>query len=312
MERNNSQARPFLKWAGGKSQLLSQFEAYYPKELATGEISAYVEPFVGGGAVFLHIVQKYDSLKSFYLFDSNPELVLVYIVVKKKHKALIERLEELSRDFFRKSGKGRRSFYNQVRAEYNSYRPRVSFKRLTAKHVERAAQMIFLNKTCYNGLFRLNRNGEFNVPFGSYKHPRILDSRNIERVSTLLQRAEIAVGDFTTCEPYVDRNTFVYFDPPYRPITQTSNFTSYSQNGFDETQQIRLARFFSHLDKKYRAKLMLSNSDPANENPEDRFFQEHYNGFNLYKVTASRMINSIGNKRGQITELLITNYKNKE
>ncbi len=168
--------------------------------------------------------------------------------------------------------------------------------------------MIFLNKTCFNGLFRVNAKGEFNVPFGRYKNPAICDPENLRRVSVLLQKAELQVAPFTACEPKVTPDTFVYFDPPYRPISPTSSFTSYSKDRFDDAAQITLAEFFTHLHKQSGAKLMLSNSDPSPINPADDFFERIYQGFRIHRVWASRMINSQADKRGKISELVITNY----
>lgn len=300
-------AKPFLKWAGGKSQLLSQFSLYYPDELQSGSLAVYVEPFLGGGAVFLDITQRY-MLRQAYLTDINPELVLVYRVVQRDPDKLIELLAHHQRTYAQGDEAARRNYFYTVRAAYNEQRGHICFDRYAYAWVSRAAAMIFLNKTCFNGLFRVNAKGEFNVPFGRYKNPAIYDGENLRRVSSLLQRAEVHVAPFTACEQWVTANTFVYFDPPYRPISPTSSFTSYSSHRFDDAEQISLARFFAHLHRQYGAKLMLSNSDPAPVNPNDDFFARHYQGFHIHRVWASRMINSQADKRGKITELLITNY----
>lgn len=168
--------------------------------------------------------------------------------------------------------------------------------------------MIFLNKTCFNGLYRVNKSGGFNVPFGKYKNPKILDEENIYSLSAVLQIAKINQGEFYTTEEFIDENSFVYFDPPYRPISKTASFTSYAKNGFNDEEQIQLGKYFSKLDKNKNAKLMLSNSDPTSENPDDIFFEELFEDFHLNKVYANRMINCIGEGRGKISELLITNY----
>ena len=173
------------------------------------------------------------------------------------------------------------------------------------------AQIIFLNRTCYNGLFRVNRKGEFNVPFGRYKNPEILNEDNLKDVSTLLKTTKIILGDFTQCRKFVDKNTFVYFDPPYRPLNETSSFTSYSKNGFFEDDQMRLVEFFKELDGK-GAKIMLSNSDPKNENPDDSFFDDLFAEYYIERVPAKRMINCNGARRGDINELIITNYRVKK
>lgn len=301
-------ARPFLKWAGGKSQLLAQFARYYPPELAAGRIQRYVEPFLGGGAVFLEIAQRY-AIGCAYLSDANPEVVLVYRVVQAAVEPLIERLESHARAYLAADAAGRADYYYSVRSHYNAQRPRIDGRgAISAAWVERAAAMLFLNKTCYNGLFRVNGRGQFNVPHGRYRQPVICDGDNLRRASALLQRAEIRVAPFTACAPVVDADTFVYFDPPYRPLTATSGFTAYSPVQFDDDDQRALAVFFAHLHDTTGAKLMASNSDPSYVNPADDFFTRLYGRFYIHRVWANRMINSQAHKRGKIPELLITNY----
>jgi DNA adenine methylase len=301
------EAKPFLKWAGGKSQLLPQFEAHYPAELALGQIANYIEPFLGGGAVFLSIAQRYP-FKQAYLTDINPELILVYRVVQRDPFELIAQLEQHQRAYCACNEEGRSTYFYKVRDQYIAQRVEIRFDDYTSAWIMRAARMIFLNKTCYNGLFRVNARGEFNVPFGRYKNPAIYDPNNLIRVSSLLQKAELRIAPFTACERWVTADTFVYFDPPYRPISATSSFTSYSSNRFDDAAQIALAQFFAHLHNSYGAKLMLSNSDPTLINPDDDFFARIYRGFNIHRVWASRMINSQADKRGKISELLVTNF----
>jgi DNA adenine methylase len=300
-------AKPFLKWAGGKSQLLPQFEAHYPQALFTGSIQRYVEPFLGGGALFLAIAQRY-AIQQAYLTDINPELILVYRVVQRDVADLLSHLEEHQQNYEQGSEEERNSYFYAIREQYNAQRAIIDFECYSREWIVRAARMIFLNKTCFNGLFRVNARGEFNVPFGRYKHPTICDRENLYRVSILLQNAELQIAPFHSCEQWVTRETFVYFDPPYRPISPTSSFTSYSSNRFGDAAQIALAEFFAHLHDQYGAKLMLSNSDPSPINPEDDFFERLYGRFRIHRVWASRMINSQADKRGKITELLITNY----
>lgn len=300
-------ARPFLKWAGGKSQLLTQLAAHFPPGLATGEITRYVEPFLGGGAVFLEIAQHYP-VRSALLSDANPELVLAYWVVQQDVEGLIEQLERLTHAYLGADQAERQAIYYRIRACYNDQRQSFDFSRYSVAWVERAAFMLFLNKTCYNGLFRVNRQGAFNVPFGRYKQPTIYDGANLRAVARLLQRAELRVAPYTACEAEVDGHTFVYFDPPYRPISPTSSFTSYSRDKFDDADQEALAAFFARLHERTGAKLMLSNSDPANVDPDDDFFIRLYGRFHIHRVWANRMINTQADKRGKISELLITNY----
>lgn len=300
-------AKPFLKWAGGKGQLLAQFAPYYPPELATGGIRRYVEPFLGGGAVFLEIAQRYE-IPCAYLSDANPEVVLVYRVVQAQVEQLIERLEEHARRYLAADEPGRAAYYYDVRRRYNTQPRASSASQVNSADIKRAAAMLFLNKTCYNGLFRVNARGEFNVPHGRYRQPSICDGANLRRVAALLQRAEVRVAPFTACAAWVDDATFVYFDPPYRPLTPTSSFTAYSAFKFDDDDQAALAAFFAHLHDTSGAKLMASNSDPSSIDPADDFFTRLYGRFTIRRVWANRMINTQAGKRGKIPELLITNY----
>lgn len=304
---NRKKAKPFLKWAGGKTQLLSQFEALYPPELKAGQIENYVEPFIGGGAVFFEMAHNYP-IKSAYLYDVNVELVLIYKVIQRHVMRLLEQLEDYSYEYKRRDAEDREAFYYRTRARLNSQKDQIDFEYFSDNWISRAATLLFLNRTCFNGLFRLNSQREFNVPHGSYKNPRIFDAANLQNASKALQIAEIQVGDFERCADVVDSNTFVYFDPPYRPLSKTASFTAYSQYRFGDDEQARLAHFFAKLDREHGAKLMLSNSDPSNEDPGDTFFDDLYRGFNIHRVLAHRMINSNGAKRGKVRELVITNY----
>ena len=184
----------------------------------------------------------------------------------------------------------------------------INYSKLSEKWVDITASLIFLNKTCFNGLYRTNKKGEFNVPHGRYKKPKILDTDNLYAVAKALEIAEIELGDFETSLKKVSSNCFIYLDPPYRPLNKTSNFTSYSTFEFNDKEQKRLAKFYNYLDNNYDLKLMLSNSDPKNEDSSDNFFEHLYQEFNINRVLANRMINSKGKKRGSIYELIITNY----
>jgi len=304
---NRKKPKPFLKWAGGKTQLLSQFAALYPPELKSGRIEHYVEPFTGGGAVFFELIHNFP-LKSAHLCDVNAELILVYKVVQRHVMRLLDELEAYDRAYKRREAAAREAFYYRTREKLNAQRNQIDYERFSDDWISRAAMLLFLNRTCYNGLFRLNSRGEFNVPHGSYKNPRIFDAENLQNASKALQIAEIQVGDFERCAAVVDNNTFVYFDPPYRPLSKTAGFTAYSQYRFGDDEQKRLARFFARLDREHGAKLMLSNSDPTNANPEDTFFEVLYRGFAIHSVSAHRMINRNGAGRGKVRELVITNY----
>lgn len=297
--------RPFIKWAGGKGSLISQLKNFYPFELENEKINKYVEPFVGGGAVLINILQKYD-VKEAYAFDINIDLINCYNVIKTNVEELIKELELKEKAFLVLADEERQKYFYDVRKEYNSYR--ISEEELSIK---RTAEFIFLNRTCFNGLYRVNKNGEFNVPCGKYKNPTICDSKNLRNLSFLIRNVEFQYGDYKKSEKYIDSNTFVYFDPPYRPLSITSGFTSYTKEDFNDENQKELANYFKELDGK-NAKLMLSNSNPKNTNKEDNFFEEIYKGFNINEISAKRMINANVKGRGEISELLITNYKEME
>jgi DNA adenine methylase len=300
-------AKPFMKWAGGKSQLIEALVNFFPPELGNGQIKKYVEPFIGGGALFFYVAQNYPSIESFFISDVNEELMLAYKTIQKDVESLISLLATLEKKYHSLDRPKQKEFFYQERVNFNKKLPETDFKNFHENWIERTATIIFLNRTCFNGLFRVNSKGEFNVPFGDYKNPKICDPDNLRAVSELLQRTQIECGDFTTSKEFVDENAFVYFDPPYRPISKTASFTSYSKFDFDEDEQKRLAEYFAVLSKK-GAKLMLSNSDPKNENPQDHFFEDLYHEFHIERVDASRMINCDGNKRGKIKELVIMNY----
>lgn len=303
---NLTVAKPFLKWAGGKTQLLEQFKEFFPLELKDGAIKNYYEPFLGSGAVFFFIAQNYP-IKKAYLSDINEDLVLTFNVVQKNVYELIEELAILKKNYLSKSEQKQEAIFYEIRNLFNTEREKIDFNRYNNNWIRRAAKLIFLNKTCFNGLFRLNKKGEFNVPFGRYKNPKILDEENLISASNVLEIAEIFLTDFENIKKKIKDNFFIYFDPPYRPISETASFTSYSKYDFTDEDQKRLAKFYRDLGINGN-KLMLSNSDPKNENPDDHFFEELYSKFRIQRIKANRMINCNGNKRGKINELLITNY----
>jgi DNA adenine methylase len=292
-------AKPFLKWAGGKTQLLDEIEKYLPSGLTTGEITNYIEPFLGGGAVFIYIAQNYPTIKKFYLYDVNGDLVNCYNAVKSDVHLLIKALDEIESKFLPLNQNDRKDFYLKIRKKFNH-------EKINNSGVEVAAKLIFLNKTCFNGLYRVNSKDEFNVPFGDYKKPKICDKENLLVVSQVLQKAEIICGDFTKSKKHINKKTFVYLDPPYRPLNGTASFTAYSKDSFSEDDQIRLADFCKEI-KHIGAKFLLSNSDPKNENSADHFFEDNFSDFSICRVKASRLINCKAIGRGQINELIITN-----
>ena len=300
-------AKPFLKWAGGKTQLLSTFDKYYPEELLNGGIKRYIEPFVGSGAVLFHIMQNF-KIESAYITDINYDLINAYKVVKHNANNLIDYLKELEINFLRLPDEQRKVFYYTIRDAYNQGKAGFCYRKNSKQTIKRAAQFIFLNKTCFNGLYRVNKDGLYNVPMGSYKNPKICDNVNLMAVSDVLQNVHILHSDYKQCKKYINSNSLVYFDPPYRPLNKTASFTSYNEYDFDDSKQIELAQFYREVGQDKQAYLMLSNSNPKNVDKNDTFFEELFEGFNIYNVNARRAINSKGEKRGQIKELVITNY----
>lgn len=293
--------RPFVKWAGGKGSLIPQLNNFYPYELKNGIIERYIEPFVGGGAVLIDILQKYD-IHEVYAFDINIDLINSYNVIKNNVEELITNLKQMETEYLQLGQEERKNYFYNIRDEYNNYELEEN-----EQNVQRAAQFIYLNRTCFNGLYRVNKNGKFNVPVGSYKNPTICDEENLRQLSQLIQNVQFRYGDYSRSMEYVTENTFVYFDPPYRPLNVTSGFTSYTKEDFNDDNQRELARFYGELNVR-NAKLMLSNSNPKNTNKEDTFFDNIYQGFNINQIQASRMINANSNGRGKISEILVTNY----
>lgn len=297
--RGNS-VKPFLKWAGGKGQLLDEIEKYYP--FNSSGIVKYAEPFVGGGAVLFDILGKFD-LQEIYIGDINAELINTYRVIKEHIGGLICELRSLHDSFMPMDADGRKSLYLSKRERFN-YLKSVGGKN---SDIEKAALMIFLNKTCFNGLYRVNKKGAFNVPMGAYKSPLICDEENLRSVSEKLKNATVVCGDYKAAAGFIDEHTFVYFDPPYRPISDTAGFTAYTENLFSDIEQTELADFVNTLNEK-GARILVSNSDPKNSDPDDDFFDRIYSGYRIERVKASRMINCKGEARGKISELLISNF----
>lgn len=298
-EKSMSNAHPFLKWAGGKSQLLPEIKKYYP----FGEnVTKYAEPFVGGGAVLFDILNRYD-LDEVYINDINAELINTYKIIRDNVDAIIAILRSMQSEFLPLDTDGRKTYYLQKRKRFNDLKTSENKK----ENTEKAALMIFLNKTCFNGLFRVNRKGLFNVPMGAYKNPLICDEDNLYAVSKKLKRVKIVCGDYHQLSSFIDENTFVYFDPPYRPITETASFTSYTEGAFGDKDQIELAKYVDYISKK-GAKVVISNSDPKNANIDDNFFDNIYSKHKIRRVEANRMINCNSEARGKVKELLISNF----
>ncbi len=309
MKENNIQARPFLKWAGGKGQLLEQFQLCFPHELnGEGIIKQYYEPFLGSGAVFFWVMQNCKIEKA-YINEFNPEICLCYVAIQKNVERVINYLKTLEKKYRELDSASQELFYYRARNDYNRTRQSVNFRKYSMKeYSKRTAMTIFLNRTCFNGLYRVNSKGDFNVPFGRYKNPTICDAQNLRAVGRILKSVIITNDDFAVVQKQIKQHSFVYFDPPYRPLNKTSSFTSYSNNEFNDEEQQRLAVIFKRLAEIHGVKVMLSNSDPKNENKEDNFFERLYSGFRIERLKARRMINCDASKRGEINELLVMNY----
>ena len=300
-EKDRIECKPFIKWVGGKGQLLSEINKLYPVELGKN-INKYAEIFLGGGAVLFDILSKY-KLDEVYISDKNLELINTYKSIRDNVDILIKSLKEMEEQYIPLNNEDRKIYYYEKREEYNSLKINSEMN-----NIEKAILFIFLNKTCFNGLYRVNKKGEFNVPMGAYKKPKICDEENLKNVSLTLRNVKIVYADYRESEKFIDDKTFVYIDPPYRPLNITSSFTSYTENDFNDKEQIELAEYINVLNKK-GAKIVISNSDPKNNDIDDNFFDKLYKNYNINRVKATRMLNSNASLRGAINELLITNYK---
>ena len=277
--------------------MLSEVEKVLPANLASRKHLTYVEPFVGGGAVLFWILQQYPNIEHAIINDINSELICTYRAIKSDVASLISELDLLQTDYLSLDSDGRKEYFLDKRDVFNSK---------TTASVETAALFIFLNRTCFNGLYRVNSRGLFNVPHGKYSSPRICDEDNLRAVSRLLQKVDILCGDFTDTGYYAGRDTLYYFDPPYKPVNETSSFTSYSKDGFDDAEQIRLRDFCNQISEA-GAMFILSNSDPEVDNPRGNFFDAIYNQYYIKRVSAVRMINADPNGRGNVSEIMISN-----
>lgn len=299
----STEAKPFLKWAGGKGQLISQLEHHLPLDLKEQEFT-YIEPFVGGGALLFYMLQHFPNIKWAVINDVNTYLITAYQVIKSTPDDLIERLADLEEQYFSLVEEvEKKKFYLQVRDIFNNDK---------LDDIDRSKYLIFLNRTCFNGLYRVNAKGKFNVPFGRHLHPTICNAEVIKADSQVLNRVEMVIlnGDFGMTQKYMsDGYNFFYFDPPYRPLNATSSFNSYSKENFNDDEQIRLRDYCAFLNENPNVKWMLSNADCSAKNPDDTFFEKIYADFSINRVYASRAINANPSKRGKLTELLIKNYE---
>ena len=300
---SNTSTKPFLKWAGGKSQLLVPIINAIDIALQDKNEFVYIEPFIGSGAVFREIMNRYgQKVTKPVINDRNEDLMQAYRVVRDSLPELLGELEFQKASYYElHSEKSREVFYYKIRADFN---------KRTFGEIKQTAMLIFLNKTCYNGLYRVNSKNEFNVPFGKYKYPAIFEKHKLESWSALLQDVTIVSKDFTQLLSFIDEtmNSFVYLDPPYRPISSTASFNAYAKDAFDDNEQIRLKAFCDTLHKK-GSYWLLSNSEPKNTDRRDAFFEDLYSDYFIERVRARRNINSNANKRGNIYELLISNFE---
>ncbi|MGM9775177.1 MAG: DNA adenine methylase [Candidatus Coprenecus sp.] len=293
-------AKPFVKWVGGKTQLLEDIKKALPMDLSQRKNVTYIEPFVGGGAVLFWILQEYPNITRAVINDINAELICTYRVIQNSVERLIDEIGQLQEQYLPLNADARKEFFMTQRERFNE---------AEKTEVETAALFIFLNRTCFNGLYRVNSKGKFNVPHGRYSNPKICDAETLMADAALLQRVEILCGDFAQTGRYAGENVIYYFDPPYRPLTDTSAFTSYSKNGFDDAEQMRLRDFCDKIAAN-KSLFVASNSDPQNIDNSDDFFDHLYKMFNIKRVSAARMINSKGDGRGAISEILISNVVN--
>ncbi|MDO9510148.1 MAG: DNA adenine methylase [Bacteroidales bacterium] len=297
-EKKTSPPKPFIKWAGGKSQLLPEIEKRLPSNF-NNKIHTYVEPFSGSAAVLYRIFNLNPGIKRAVINDSNHDLINVYHCIKYKLGEISEVLLKLSNEYF--------SFKLEEECKAFFLEQRELFNQRQSSSPHQAALFIFLNKTCFNGLYRVNQKNQFNVPFGRYKNPRIFDYQNLEKAHQVFQKVDIMMGDFEETDKYSGPGSFYYFDPPYKPISETSSFNSYTQGLFDDASQIRLKNFCDRLTDN-KSQWLLSNSDPKNTQSENEFFDDLYSDYTIERVKARRSINSKANGRGEIHELLIRNY----
>lgn len=288
-------AKPFIKWVGGKGQLIEQLEAMLPADFDNWENVTYIEPFVGGGAMLFYMLQTHPNIKSAIINDINEDLTTCYMMVKQSPDALVESLKQIQKEYYSLQNEdARKQFFLLMRDKFNT-------KQLNP--IDNTTLFFFLNRTCFNGLYRVNKAGLFNVPFGRYETPTICDSNTIYSDSELLQNVEILTGDYQQTIAYANGNTLFYFDPPYRPLNNTSSFNDYAKEAFNDFAQRRLKEFCDRVEAS-GYKFMLSNSDCS-----DMFFEDLYAQYIIERVWASRSVNANPQKRGKLTEILVHNYQ---
>lgn len=294
-----AEAKPFLKWAGGKTQLLKDIENALPKDIRKRNDFTYIEPFVGSGAVLFWMLRNFQNMKRAVVNDVNTDLITAYRIIKTKPGELIKVLAKLQKHYHNIAAEeNRRDFFLLQRTKFNNK---------GHDDVENTALFIFLNRTCFNGLYRVNSKGHFNVPFGKYGNPTICDEQTILADSFALQNVELINGDFEDTLRYATAKSFFYFDPPYKPISGTSSFNSYAKGVFNDAEQERLKNFCDLITEKGHM-FLLSNSDVKSNDPGNHYFDDLFANHYIERVNARRTINANAEKRGVLTELLITNY----
>jgi len=293
-------AKPFIKWVGGKGQLIEQLEALLPADFDRWENVTYIEPFVGGGAMLFHMLQNHKNIKTAVINDINADLTTCYKVVRNSPKELVDSLKEIQQEYYSLNSEDlRKQFYMLMRDEFNT-------KTLTP--IRNTTLFFFLNRTCFNGLYRVNKLGLFNVPFGKYETPTICDPETIYADSELLRNVEIMTGDYQQTFTKAQGRTLFYFDPPYRPLSNTSSFNDYTKEAFNDIAQERLKLFCDRIEEAGYS-FMLSNSDCFNSPTKDRFFEDLYLAYIIDRVWAARFVNANPAKRGRLQEILVHNYK---
>lgn len=300
-------ARPFIKWVGGKTQLLPELTKVIESMYDFAPIDKYVEPFIGGGALFFWLC-SHKQIKSAVISDINEDLILAYKTVQHHHHELIKSLQVLETQYFASESEALRELmFYEIRKLYNQEKIEFNYGHVdTELAVSRVAKFIFLNKTCFNGLYRQNSKGQFNVPFGRYKTPKICDSANLVACSKVLSGVEILCGDFELSEAFINKHCLIYLDPPYKPITKTASFTKYHRGDFNDCDQVRLANYYKRIDQ-LGARIMLSNSDPSSEDSGNKFFDDLYSAFDILRVNVTRTVSAAAASRKSVKELIIKN-----
>lgn len=301
--KDSHQPKPFVKWAGGKGHLLGQLQLLLPDSFEAMENMTYVEPFVGGGAMLFFILSRYRNVRHVVINDINTDLITCYRVIKEDPRPLIKELKKLENKYWALPIDGQKELYYDVRRKYNLR---------NSSPLKLACYFLFLNHTCFNGLYRVNSKSEFNVPCGKYDHPAICNEEALQADHELLKDVDIVIlnGDYKQVKDYIcaQESTFVYLDPPYMPISVTSYFKQYSSSPFEEKEQEELEEFCNELGDM-NCLIMLSNSDCKNERGES-YFESLYSRFNIDRIYARRYINAHTNKRDKLSEIVIRNYSN--